>query len=157
MLTSSSHLVVTFKSSFSYYILHIPQYPAITVLSRKKSKKISFTRKKIEKFSFLFLKNNTLFVLLAIYTPPPKKTCPFLRKKPSLKPDLESLNNIKRAGTILLFPKIPKKISLFRASLYDNSQNFFRRSSHRTRRYVQGWRDAFFKRPALSLSKGPAL
>ncbi len=59
-------------------------------------------------------------------------------------PDLESPNSIKCAGTILLFCKKIKKLSHYLASLYVNSQNFFRRFSHKTRRYVQGWGVCFF-------------
>jgi len=60
------------------------------------------------------------------------------RKKESLKPDLESRDNTKCAGTILLFSKIPKKLSPYPTGVYINFQNFFRRFSHKTRRYVQG-------------------
>ncbi len=56
---------------------------------------------------------------------------------PDLFPDYPSPNSIKRAGTILLFPKIPKKLSPYPTSLYDVFQNYFRRFSHKMRRYVQ--------------------
>ncbi len=46
----------------------------------------------------------------------------------------------------MLFCKKIKKISPYFTSLYVNSQNFSHRFSHKTRRYVQVWRDAFFSK-----------
>ena len=57
-------------------------------------------------------------------------------------------NNIKRAGTILLFSKKIKKLSLYPTGVYGNSQNFSHRFSHRTRRYVHKWRADFDQPPS---------
>ena len=43
----------------------------------------------------------------------------------------------------MLFPKKIKKLSPYPTSLYNDSQNFIHRFSHKTRRYVHKWRDAF--------------
>ncbi len=73
---------------------------------------------------------------------------------PALFQDRACPNSIKCAGTILLFSKIPKKLSHLSTRGYDNSENFFRRFSHRTRRYVQGWRASFFYHSTNLVSAG---
>ena len=64
--------------------------------------------------------------------------------------DFSNPDSIKCACTILLFCKKIKKLSPYPTGVYINFQNFFRRFSHKTRRYVQVWRDCFSERPALS-------